>query len=245
MLKGKVAIVTGGAQGIGKSISEALAKQGADIAICDVNLDGAKATAAELEKLGIRSAAFSVDVRDSKSVDEVVSQVIEKFSTVDILVNNAGITRDNLLMRMSEEEWDLVLDINLKGTFNFSKSVIRPMMKKRTGAIINVASIIGLIGNAGQTNYAASKAGVIALTKSVAKEVASRGIRVNAVAPGFIQTAMTDKLSVEIREAMQKNIPMAKFGLPEDVANVVLFLAGPLSSYMTGQVLTVSGGMVM
>ena len=245
ILKDKVAIVTGGAQGIGKNIVQRLAKEGANIAVCDLNYDLALETAKEIQDLGVRAEAFSVDVSNSKQVDEIVHKIIDTFSTIDILVNNAGITRDSLMLRMDEKDWDLVLNINLKGTFNFSKSVIRPLMKKRSGCIVNVASIIGLIGNAGQANYAASKAGVIALTKSVAKEVASRGIRVNAVAPGFIQTAMTDKLSEEVKQSMIKQIPLGIFGLPEDVANVVLFLAGPNSSYMTGQVITVSGGMVM
>lgn len=213
-LKDKVAVVTGGAQGIGAQISETLAKEGAHVAVCDLNEDGANQTCEKLRKLGVRAEPFSVDVSDSAAVGETVDKIIDTFSTIDILVNNAGITRDKLLMRMDEKDWDLVIRINLKGTFNFSKSVIRPLMKKRSGCIINIASIIGLIGNAGQTNYAASKAGVIALTKSTAKEVASRGIRVNAVAPGFIQTAMTDKLSDEIKEAMVKQIPLGRFGLP-------------------------------
>jgi len=186
-----------------------------------------------------------VDVSDAEGVNEVVGAVVGEFGGVDVLVNNAGITRDGLMMRMSEEDWDAVLNVNLKGTFLFTRAVSRPMMKKRTGAIVNIASIIGLIGNAGQCNYAASKAGVIALTKSTAKELASRNIRVNAVAPGFIQSKMTDALSEDIRDQMMGNIPMKRFGTPEDVADVVMFLAGDSAGYMTGQVLTVSGGMVM
>jgi 3-oxoacyl-[acyl-carrier protein] reductase len=185
-----------------------------------------------------------VDVSNGAAVQTAVDRIVEKFGKIDILVNNAGITRDNLLIRMAEEDWDKVLQVNLKGAFLFSKAVARPMMKRRSGAIVNVASIIGLIGNAGQCNYAASKAGMIALTKSVAKELAARNIRANAVAPGFIETRMTEKLTEDIRKKMLETIPLGRFGLPEDVANVVLFLASDAASYVTGQVLTVCGGMV-
>ncbi len=245
MLKDKVAIVTGAAQGIGKSIAITLAKEGAHIAVCDMQDQAAKETCEELRSLGVKAEAFHMDVSNAQEVDVIVNKIIDTFSTIDILVNNAGITRDSLVMRMDEADWDLVIKINLKGTFNCCKSVIRPLMKKRSGCIINIASIIGLIGNAGQTNYAASKAGVIALTKSIAKEVASRNIRVNAVAPGFIKTAMTDKLSDDVKQAMLNVIPMGRFGEPQDVADTVLFLASHLSSYITGHVITVSGGMVM
>jgi 3-oxoacyl-[acyl-carrier protein] reductase len=244
LLKDKVALVTGGGQGIGKAISVRLAKEGAHIAVCDINLEIAQNCAKELEKIGVKAAAFQSNVADAKSAEETVNKVIDNFGRVDILVNNAGVTRDTLLMRMKEEDWDLVLNVNLKGTFNFTKAIVRPMMKQQSGAIVNVASVIGLIGNAGQGNYAASKAGVIGLTKSVAKEVASRNIRVNAVAPGFIATAMTDKLPEDIRKKMLDNIPMGRFGSPEDVADVILFLASDLSRYVTGTVVNISGGLV-
>jgi 3-oxoacyl-[acyl-carrier protein] reductase len=187
----------------------------------------------------------AVDVGNADAVNAAVARVMETFGRIDIMVNNAGITKDGLLMRMSDEDWDAVLNVNLKGTFLFTRAVSRPMMKQRSGVIVNIASIIGLIGNAGQCNYAASKAGVIALTKSTAKELASRNIRVNAVAPGFIQSKMTDALSEDVRKKMMDNIPMQRFGTPEDVAKAVVFLAGDASAYVTGQVLSVNGGMVM
>ncbi len=244
-LDGKVAIVTGAARGIGAAIAVRLADEGADIALCDLQEDWLAETAEAVESRGRKVRRYSVDVSSSAGVNEVVSSVVSDMGGVDILVNNAGITRDTLMMRMSDEDWDAVLNVNLKGTFLFTRAVARPMMKKRAGTVVNIASIIGLIGNAGQCNYAASKAGVIALTKSSAKEMASRNIRVNAVAPGFIQSKMTDALSEEIRDKMLENIPMKRFGTPDDVADVVAFLAGDRSGYMTGQVLTVSGGMVM
>jgi 3-oxoacyl-[acyl-carrier protein] reductase len=244
-LEGKTAIVTGAARGIGAAIATRLANEGADIALCDLQADWLSETAEAVKAAGRKVVCYSVDVSDSEGVNEVVGAVVAEFGGVDVLINNAGITRDGLMMRMSEEDWDAVLNVNLKGTFLFTRAVSRPMMKKRTGAIVNIASIIGLIGNAGQCNYAASKAGVIALTKSAAKELASRSIRVNAVAPGFIQSKMTDALSEAVRDQMMGKIPMKKFGTPEDVADVVMFLAGNSAGYMTGQVLTVSGGMVM
>jgi 3-oxoacyl-[acyl-carrier protein] reductase len=244
-LDGKVAIVTGAARGIGAAIAVRLANEGADIALCDLNEEWLAETAEAVKAAGRNCGCFGVDVSDSEGVNKVVDAVVEAHGGVDILVNNAGITRDTLMMRMSDEDWDAVLNVNLKGTFLFTRAVARPMMKKKAGAVVNIASIIGLIGNAGQCNYAASKAGVIALTKSSAKEMASRNIRVNAVAPGFIQSKMTDALSEDIRDKMLGNIPMKRFGTPEDVADVVVFLAGDTSGYMTGQVLTVSGGMVM
>jgi len=244
-LEGKTAIVTGAARGIGAAIATRLANEGADIALCDLQADWLNETAAAVKAAGRKVVCYSVDVSDSEGVNEVVGAVVAEFGGVDVLINNAGITRDGLMMRMSEEDWDAVLNVNLKGTFLFTRAVSRPMMKKRAGAIVNIASIIGLIGNAGQCNYAASKAGVIALTKSAAKELASRNIRVNAVAPGFIQSKMTDALPEAVRDQMMGNIPMKKFGTPEDVADVVMFLAGNSAGYMTGQVLTVSGGMVM
>lgn len=243
-LDGKVAIVTGAARGIGAAIAVRLANEGADIALCDLQEDWLAETAEAIKAVGRKVICLGVDVSDSEGVNKVVSDVVSELGGVDVLVNNAGITRDTLLMRMSDEDWDAVLNVNLKGTFLFTRAVARPMMKKRAGTVVNIASIIGLIGNAGQCNYAASKAGVIALTKSSAKEMASRNIRVNAVAPGFIQSKMTDALSEDIRDKMLGNIPMKRFGTPEDVADVVVFLAGETSGYMTGQVLTVSGGMV-
>jgi 3-oxoacyl-[acyl-carrier protein] reductase len=244
-LDGKVAIVTGAARGIGAAIAVRLANEGADIALCDLNEEWLAETAEAVKAAGRNVGCFGVDVSDSEGVNKVVDEVVAAHGGVDILVNNAGITRDTLMMRMSDEDWDAVLNVNLKGTFLFTRAVARPMMKKRAGTVVNIASIIGLIGNAGQCNYAASKAGVIALTKSSAKEMASRNIRVNAVAPGFIQSKMTDALSEDIRDKMLGNIPMKRFGTPDDVADVVVFLAGETSGYMTGQVLTVSGGMVM
>lgn len=244
-LAGKVAIVTGAAQGIGKEIATALAQEGSDLVVVDVNLEQAEKTAQELADLGRKTMALKVDVSKSTEVEEMVNKILDKFGKIDILVNNAGITRDNLLLRMKEEEWDLVISINLKGTFNCLKAVTRPMMKARSGKIVNVASIIGIAGNAGQANYAASKAGVIALTKSAAKELASRNINVNAVAPGFIQTAMTNVLPEAVKAEMLKRIPLAKLGEVKDVAKAVLFLAGPDSDYITGQVVVVDGGMVM
>ena len=243
--EGKTALVTGAARGIGRAISEKLASEGANLALCDLDADWLSDTVAAVEALGRTARAYSVDVRSLEGVQKAVGSIMEDFSTVDILVNNAGITKDTFIARMSEEDWDSVIAVNLKGTFNFTKVVSRNMMKQRSGAIVNIASIIGLIGNAGQCNYAASKAGVIALTKSTAKELASRGVRANAVAPGFIQTKMTDALSDDVRQKMLDAIPMARFGQPEDVANVVSFLASEQSGYMTGQVLTISGGMVM
>ena len=243
-LEGRIAIVTGAARGIGQAIAVKLASEGADIALCDVEKDWLTETAGLIAATGRRVECFAVDVSNGAAVQAAVDQIAEKFGKIDILVNNAGITRDTLLIRMSEEDWDKVLQVNLKGAFLFTKAVARPMMKQRAGAIVNVASIIGLIGNAGQCNYAASKAGLIALTKSVAKELAARNIRANAVAPGFIKTKMTEKLTEDIQKKMLEAIPLGRFGLPEDVANVVLFLASDAASYVTGQVLTVCGGMV-
>jgi len=243
-LDGRIAIVTGAARGIGQAIALKLAAAGADLALCDLEKDWIAETAAKVAELGRRAECYAVDVSKSEAVQGAVGEIEKAFGRVDILVNNAGITKDGFLARMSEADWDAVLSINLKGAFLFTKAVSRLMMKQRKGAIVNVASIIGLIGNAGQCNYAASKAGMIALTKSVAKELASRGVRANAVAPGFIQTKMTDKLPEDIRKRMLEAIPLGRFGMPEDVADVVLFLAGDASSYVTGQVLTVCGGMV-
>lgn len=243
-LNGKVVIVTGAARGIGQAIATKMAAAGADIALCDLQKDWLVETEALVKNLGRRAATYAVDVSKTEDVQAVVDQVEKDFGRIDVLVNNAGITKDTFLVRMTESDWDSVLSVNLKGAFLFTKAVARPMMKQRSGNIVNMASIIGLIGNAGQCNYAASKAGLIALTKSVAKELASRNIRCNAVAPGFIQTKMTDKLPEDIRKKMLEAIPLGRFGVPEDVANVVLFLASDDSAYVTGQVLTVCGGMV-
>ncbi|MBU1692405.1 MAG: 3-oxoacyl-[acyl-carrier-protein] reductase [Verrucomicrobia bacterium] len=244
-LDGRIALVTGAARGIGQAIALKLAAEGADLALCDLQADWLAETAGKVTGLGRRAECIAVDVSKAAEVQAAVEKTEKAFGCIDILVNNAGITRDTFLVRMSEEDWDQVLDTNLKGAFLFTKAAARGMMKQRRGAIVNVASIIGLIGNAGQCNYSASKAGVIALTKSVARELASRGVRANAVAPGFIQTRMTDQLSDELKKKMLEAIPLGRFGLPEDVANVVMFLASDASSYVTGQVLTVCGGMVM
>jgi 3-oxoacyl-[acyl-carrier protein] reductase len=244
-LKDKVALITGGARGIGRSIAMVFAREGADIVVADVNLESASKTAAEIEGLGRKALALELDVTDFAKVEDGVNKILDKLGKVDILVNNAGITKDNLLLRMSQAEWDAVINVNLKGTFNCIKAVSRPMVKQRSGRIISIASIIGLMGNWGQANYAASKAGIIALTKTVAKELASRNINANSVAPGFIQTDMTAKLPEEVKRKMMEAIPMAKLGTPEDVANVCLFLASDESSYVTGQTITVDGGMVM
>ena len=244
-LSDRVAVVTGAARGIGRTIAEGLARAGADVAICDLKEEWLSDTAAAIRGIGRRVECIEADVSNSESVNAAVSAIMEAFGKLDILVNNAGITKDTFLARMSEEDWDAVISVNLKGTFLCTKAASKIMMKQRSGVIVNLASIIGLIGNAGQCNYAASKAGVIALTKSTARELASRNVRANAVAPGFIETKMTEALPEDIREKMLGTIPMKRFGLPEDVAKTVLFLAGDDSSYMTGQVLTVSGGMVM
>ena len=244
-LKEKVAIITGAAQGIGKEIAHALAREGANLAICDINKDALEQARKEIAPAGIKVLSFVVDVTDAAQVENMVNKVLDNLGKVDILVNNAGIARDSLIMRMKEADWDVVLAVNLKGTFNCIKAATRPMIKQRSGKIVNIASIIGIMGNAGQANYAASKAGIIGLTKSTAKELASRGINVNAVAPGFIKTAMTDKLSQEQKDKMLEAIPMTKFGGPKDVANVVLFLVSEASSYITGEVIKADGGMAI
>ena len=244
-LEGKVALVTGGARGIGKAISARLAAEGAKLAIVDIMLDVAQATADEFTAQGVEAKAYAANVASFADAEATVAQVVADFGSLDILVNNAGITRDTLMLRMTEEDFDKVIAVNLKGTFNFTKASIRPMMKARAGKIINIASVVGRMGNVGQANYAASKAGVIGLTKTVAKEFASRNIQANAVAPGYIITDMTGKLSEEAREAFMQVIPMKRGGTPEDVANVVYFLASPDSDYVTGQVINIDGGMLM
>jgi 3-oxoacyl-[acyl-carrier protein] reductase len=243
-LKDKVALVTGGAQGIGRQICLTFAGEGADIVIGDVNLEQARKTKQEIEALGRVAEAQELDVTDYSKVQNTINKILDKFKKIDILVNNAGITRDNLILRMSETEWETVIKVNLTGTFNCTKAVSRVMLKQRRGKIINIASIIGLVGNSGQANYSASKAGIIALTKTAAKELASRNINVNAVAPGFIQTQMTERLPAEIKARMRSQIPLERFGNPEDVAGVCLFLASDESNYITGQTIIVDGGMV-
>ncbi len=244
LLEGKLAVVTGAARGIGQSIALRLAEEGADLALCDVQADWVAETKQKVEALGRRAEAYAVDVSKGDQVQAGVDAIVKDFGKIDIVVNNAGITRDGLLIRMSEEDWDLVMNINLKGTFLMTKAAAKYMMKQRSGTFVNIASVIGLMGNPGQANYGASKAAVSNLTKTTAKELAARGIRANAIAPGFIKTKMTDALSEDVRNQMLAAIPMKDFGTPEDVANVVLFLASDLSRYVTGQTLSVCGGMV-
>jgi len=251
VLDGKVALVTGSARGIGRSIAEELARQGADLALGDLKVEWLNETAEAIKGMGRKVFCAGVNVADAAGVDAMVAETVKTLGRLDVLVNNAGITKDTLLVRMSDEAWDAVISVNLRGTFLFSRAGVKAMMtsirqkKQDGGAIVNIASVIGLIGNAGQCNYAASKAGVIALTKSTAKELASRNIRVNAVAPGFIESKMTEVLSEDVRNKMLEQIPLKRFGQPADIAKVVLFLASDASSYVTGQVVTVSGGMVM
>jgi 3-oxoacyl-[acyl-carrier protein] reductase len=244
LLKGKVAIVTGAARGIGRMIALRFAGEGAQLAFTDLARDdNMESLEKELADLGVKGKGYVSDASDFEQAQEVVDRVVEDFGQVDVLVNNAGITRDTLLMRMDEEMWDLVIKVNLKSVFNFTKAVQKYMLKARTGSIINMSSVVGVNGNAGQANYAASKAGILGFTKSVAKELGSRNVRCNAIAPGFIITDMTDKLPDNVKEEWIKTIPLKRGGLPEDVANVSLFLASDLSSYMTGQTLQVCGGM--
>jgi 3-oxoacyl-[acyl-carrier protein] reductase len=244
-LEGKNALITGGAQGIGKSIAVKMAKSGAGIGIADVNLESAQATADEIKALGVNSIALKLDVSNQADVEEAFGAFTKEIGSLDILVNNAGITRDTVLLRMKEEDWDAVLNINLKGAFLCSKAAVKIMAKQRSGRIVNISSVVAFMGNPGQVNYSSSKAGLIGLTKTIAREYASRGIRVNAVAPGFIQTAMTDALSEEVKNEMHKAIPLGEFGTPEDVANAVVFLSSEDADYITGQVIHVNGGMYM
>lgn len=247
LLIGKTAFVTGGTAGIGKAIALLFAEQGAHVVIFGTHEQRAAEVVREMEEKG-SGQKFSyrlVDVANTQQVDQAIEELLKEFGKVDILVNNAGITRDGLLMRMQEDDWDRVLDVNLKSVFNFCRALVRSMMKNRSGSIINVSSVIGLTGNGGQVNYSASKAGVIGLTKSLAKELASRGIRANCIAPGYIETPMTDVLSPEVKQAVLAKIPLGRIGAPKEIAEAALFLASDLSSYITGQTLTVDGGMVI
>ncbi|MEK7448895.1 MAG: 3-oxoacyl-[acyl-carrier-protein] reductase [Planctomycetota bacterium] len=245
MLKDKIALVTGASRGIGKEIALVLASQGADIILVDINESLLQSAAKEVESRGVKTLIIKADVSNSAEVEKMADQAYQHFGKIDILVNNAGITRDNLILRMKDEEWDQVLSVNLKGVFNCTKAVSRYMIKQRQGKIINIASVIGIAGNAGQSNYAASKAGVIAFTKSAAKEFSSRNINVNAIAPGFIQTDMTDGLKEDVKKQMLERIPLGRLGTSQDIANVVSFLVSPSADYITGQTVVVDGGMVM
>jgi 3-oxoacyl-[acyl-carrier protein] reductase len=245
ILQEQVALVTGGARGIGRQIALTFAQEGADVALFDVTPQPLEQTAEELRRLGRRVEALPVDVTDGRQVDEGVAKVLDKLGRLDILINNAGITRDGLLIRMDDAQWDRVLEINLKGAFLCTRAVARHMLRKRRGRIVSIASIVGLTGNAGQANYAASKAGVIGLTKAVAKELASRGITCNAIAPGFITTEMTDALPDEARQRLMAAIPMGVLGEPADVAQAALFLVSEAARYITGHVLVVDGGLAM
>jgi 3-oxoacyl-[acyl-carrier protein] reductase len=245
-LENKVAVITGASRGIGKAIAELLAQRGADVICGDRLADEAKETASQIAAAtGRRTGSCLVDVADFKSAQACIDYAISEFGKVDILVNNAGITRDNLLIRIDEKDWDAVLDVNLKGAFNCCKAIVRPMMKQHFGRIVNISSVVGLSGNAGQANYAASKAGLIGLTKSLAKELGSRNITVNAVAPGYITTVLTDVLSDEYKAAAVKATPLGRLGAPEDIARAVAFLVSDDAAFITGQVISVDGGMVM
>ncbi len=244
-LQGRTAIVTGSAQGIGRAIAECLAQAGADVAVADLDPGRSVETVASVEKLGRKALNIKVNVADANETKAMVEQVLKAWGKVDILVNNAGITRDGLLLRMKEEDWNLVLQINLNGTFNCTKAALQPMTKQRYGRIVNIASIVGVIGNAGQANYSASKAAVIGFTKTVGREYASRNVTVNAVAPGFIDTAMTHGLPADVKETLLKQIPLARLGTPADVAAAVRFLVSEDAAYITGHVLHVNGGMLM
>jgi 3-oxoacyl-[acyl-carrier protein] reductase len=245
-LEGKVAIVTGGARGIGRAITELFARRGADVVIADFQEELAAKTAKEVAAAtGRKVISLPVDVSSFDKAKELVDKVLAQFGHVDILVNNAGTTRDNLIMRMDEADWDLVININLKGAFNCSKAVTRPMMKQRYGRIVNISSVSGLAGQAGQANYSASKAGLVGLTKALARELGSRQITVNAIAPGFIPTALTENLPPDIKDTMMKQIPLGRWGKPEEIASAVAFLASDEAAYITGHILSVDGGMVM
>ena len=246
LLEGKTALITGAARGIGKAVALKFAAEGANIAFTDLTIDEiGKNTEKEIEAFGVKVKGYASNAANFEEAHKTVEDILNEFGKIDILVNNAGITRDGLMMRMNEQQWDMVININLKSAFNFIHAVTPVMMKQRNGSIINMSSVVGVSGNAGQTNYSASKAGMIGLAKSAAKELGSRGIRANAIAPGFIITEMTGALSDKVREEWEKQIPLRRGGTPEDVANVALFLASDMSSYVTGQVITVCGGMNM
>jgi len=244
-LSEKVALVTGAAQGIGRAVALLLARKGADIVISDINLEKAEETAKEIEAIGRRALVLKANVANMGEVERMVEAVLERFGKIDILVNNAGIARDKLILRMTEEDWDAVLNVNLKGTFNCTKAVIRHMSKQRRGKIVNIASVVGEMGNVGQANYSASKAGVIGFTKTVAREFAQRGINVNAIAPGYIETPMTEDLPEKAKEELKRMIPMERLGQPDDIAEAVLFLVSDSSNYITGHILNVNGGIYM
>lgn len=244
-LKGQTAVITGGARGIGKEIALALARDGANIVVADLITEQAEDTAEEIRKLGCKALVQKVDVSKMADVENMAQSTINEFKTLDILINNAGVTRDTLLVRMKEEDWDFVLKVNLTGTFNCTKSAAKYMMKQRKGRIVNIASIVAVMGNAGQANYSASKAGIIGLTKTAARELASRNITVNAVAPGFIDTEMTQSLNENIKQQLKEQIPLGKLGMPADIANCIKFLVSEDASYITGQVIHVNGGMLM
>lgn len=244
LLEGKTALITGAARGIGKAIAIKFASEGANVAFTDLNYDEyMQATEKELNAMGVKAKGYASNAASFDDSAKLIDDVVSDFERIDVLINNAGITRDNLLMRMQEKDWDMVLTVNLKSAFNLTKSVQRVMMKQRSGSIINMSSVVGVSGNAGQSNYSASKAGMIGFTKSIAQELGSRGIRCNAIAPGFIETEMTQKLKEDVKEAWIKTIPLRRSGKPEDVANVATFLASDLSSYVSGQVINVCGGM--
>ena len=244
LLENKVALVTGAARGIGQAIALQLAADGADLALGDVQAEWLAETAEKARALGRRVECYAMNVADGATVGEVVAKIAADFGKIDVLVNNAGITRDTLLIRMSEEDWDQVLDVNLKGAFLVTKAVARFMMKQRTGSIVNIASVVGVMGNAGQVNYSASKGGLLAMTRTLAKELGSRNVRVNAVAPGYINTAMTKQLPEAVKEVMLRNVPLGRPGEPEDVAKAVAFLASDNAAYISGQTLPVCGGMI-
>jgi len=244
LLKGKVALITGAARGIGKALAIKFASEGADVAFTDLNFDeNMEATEKEIKAFGVKAKGYASNAASLESREKLIKDVVNDFGRIDVLVNNAGITRDNLLMRMQEADWDMVLTVNLKSAFNLTKAVQRTMMKQRIGSIINMSSVVGVNGNAGQSNYSASKAGMIGFTKSIAQELGSRNIRCNAIAPGFIETEMTHQLKEDVREAWIQTIPLRRSGKPDDVADVATFLASDMSAYVSGQVISVCGGM--